>query len=100
MSIELNQAIATLRSELLEAMSNQSEESGLRLRVDSVELQLEVSVESSTSAKGGVKFYVFEAGVSGEDRESTKNVVRVTFTPEGVQGTSVYTSDVLPDMPL
>ena len=66
--VGLAQAIDSLRTELYSAMVTSSRRD-MRFRVPSVELSLEVAVTHSTTASGGVSWWVVEAE-AGHTRES------------------------------
>ena len=59
--IPLSDMIQTLREELEEAQE-QSKKSSVKFSLDSVELELSVAVTKTGTGKGGIKFWVIEAG--------------------------------------
>jgi hypothetical protein len=99
MAIELSEAIAKLRSELAQAVERSANLSGPRLRVESLELELEVSVETNDKLDAGVKFYVVNVGGATESRSSSTNRIRVIFQPESEAGGSLYTNEALTTLP-
>lgn len=98
MAVELSEAIAQIRAELAIAVSNRIEV-GPQLLVESVELELELVVESVKKGGGGVKFYVVNVDAAGEHRSSTRNQVRVVLRPQSSDGSPLYTVDSLQQMP-
>lgn len=70
-----------------------AEGSDLKFKLGEVTIELEISVERSTSGSGGLKFWVLNAG--GEytrTRESTHRIT-VPLTPLMANDAPVYTGD-------
>lgn len=78
--ISLSEMIQTLRSELETAQKN-AKDSPLNLKVDSVELELSVAITNSNSGKGGIKFWVIEAGGETKQEEASTHKFKLTLKP-------------------
>lgn len=59
-NIPLSEMIQTLRNEL-HASFYEGRDQGLRFRVESIELELQIAVSRETEGGGGIKFWVVEA---------------------------------------
>ncbi len=70
-----------------------AEGSDLKFKLGEVTIELEISVERSTSGSGGLKFWVLNAG--GEYTRTRENTHRITvpLTPLMANGAPVYTGD-------
>ncbi|MEV0318825.1 trypco2 family protein [Streptomyces sp. NPDC050658] len=83
--IELAEMIAQLRGELAAAMTA-AEHEELRFELSAVELEAEFAVERTGGADGRIRFWVVEAGASGQRTKSTTHRVTLTLDPR-VRGT-------------
>ncbi len=79
--IPLSEMIQTLREEL-EAAQKESTKSNLKFETESVELELSVEVSKTASGKGGVKFWVIEAGGEYESQKSSTHKFKVVLKPK------------------
>lgn len=93
--IGLAEMISTLRAELDKAQKAAPESSPLEVR----EIDLEVSFTHSRegTAKGGVKFWVYEAGVEG--KLASERVHKVTLRLGPKEGTSIQVSRTVDHLP-
>lgn len=73
--IPLNEMIQTLREELEKAQKN-AENSDLKFKLESAEIELSIGVTKTGGGSGGIKFWVIEAG--GEF--SKENAITHKFT--------------------
>ncbi len=97
--IGLADAIRALRSELSESVLAGAEED-LRFQVGEVELQFQVEVERSAVAKGGIRFWVVEAGGEGKHASTSTHLVKIPLTPMTSRGQPVVTGlagEVVPE---
>ncbi|GGV44694.1 hypothetical protein GCM10010277_35350 [Streptomyces longisporoflavus] len=87
--IELADMIAQLRGELAAAMAaaQDAEDAGgpggaaLRFELGPVQLEAEFAVQRSDSADGKIRFWVVEAGASGQRATSTTHRVTLSLEP-------------------
>lgn len=98
--IELADMIAQLRGELAAAMAaaentgtsgttgaaEGTEGTELRFELGAVQLEAEFAVQRSAGADGRIRFWVVEAGASGQQASSTTHRVTLTLEPR-VRGT-------------
>ena len=89
--VGLAESINALRAELTQA-SVASTNQDLRFRVDTVNVELEVTTERVTQGEAGLKFWVVEVGGQHERSTSRTHRVTVSLTPQTPSG-SVYTGD-------
>ncbi|MEU6677455.1 trypco2 family protein [Streptomyces sp. NPDC046925] len=78
--IELAEMIAQLRGELAAAMAAAQDEE-LRFELGPVQLEAEFAVQRSEAADGRIRFWVVEAGASGQRTASTTHRVTLSLTP-------------------
>ncbi|MFD8207041.1 trypco2 family protein [Streptomyces sp. NPDC059695] len=90
MEIGLADTIKALRGELSRAMT-EGEGHPVRLRVQSVKLDMQVAVTASAEAGGGVKFWVLSADGKASEATSTTHTVSLELTAETADGGSVLT---------
>lgn len=86
--IELAEMIAQLREELAAAMAaaqdadtEGAEDAALRFELGPVQLEAEFSVQRSAGADGRIRFWVVEAGASGQQAHSTTHRVTLSLEP-------------------
>ena len=81
--IELAEMIAQLRGELAAAMAaaEDAEDDALRFELGPVQLEAEFAVQRSGSADGKIRFWVVEAGASGQQSNSTTHRVTLSLEP-------------------
>ncbi|SES49228.1 hypothetical protein SAMN04487983_10775 [Streptomyces sp. yr375] len=77
--LQLSQMISALRDELEQAQLN-SEEADLRFGISGVELEATVQVSKEWEGRGGVKFWVIEAGGSRTQGNSTSQRIKLDLT--------------------
>lgn len=92
MEIELAELLTSLRSEINRARLDAAEED-VRFRVDSIELELQVSVEKSAEADAGVRFWVVSLGGKGSVKAADTHVVKLSLTAQTADGNPVLTGD-------
>lgn len=90
MEIGLAETIKALRGELAQAMAD-AEDQPVRLRVQSVKLDVQVAVTASAEAQGGVKFWVLSAGGKATGGVSATHTVSLELSAETANGGSVLT---------
>ncbi|MEV2249878.1 trypco2 family protein [Streptomyces sp. NPDC050147] len=83
--IELAEMIAQLRGELAAAMAA-AEDEELRFELGAVQLEAEFAVQRSAGADGRIRFWVVEAGASGQQASTTTHRVTLSLEPR-VRGT-------------
>lgn len=91
MEIGLAETIRALRGELAQAMAD-GEGQPVRLRVESVKLDVQVAVTASAEAQGGVKFWVLTAGGKATEGTTATHTVSLELTAETAEGGSVLTN--------
>ncbi|MGW7071136.1 trypco2 family protein [Streptomyces sp. NPDC054855] len=87
--IELAEMIAQLRGELAAAMAaaqdaenpEDPEGAALRFELGPVQLEAEFAVQRSAGADGRIRFWVVEAGASGQQAHSTTHRVTLSLEP-------------------
>lgn len=78
--IELAEMIAQLRGELAAAMAAAKDEE-LRFELGPVQLEAEFAVQRSAGADGRIRFWVVEAGASGQQTHSSTHRVTLSLEP-------------------
>ncbi|MFE6787782.1 trypco2 family protein [Streptomyces sp. NPDC057680] len=81
MDIELADLLASLRSEISRARL-ESTNADVKFRIDSIDLELQVTVERSAEANAGVKFWVVSLGGRAAGRNAQTHTVRLTLAAE------------------
>ncbi|MGW0903810.1 trypco2 family protein [Streptomyces sp. NPDC002853] len=81
--IELAEMIAQLRGELAAAMAAAQDagDDTLRFELGPVQLEAEFAVQRSAGADGRIRFWVVEAGASGQQAHSTTHRVTLSLEP-------------------
>ncbi|WP_314612225.1 trypco2 family protein [Streptomyces stackebrandtii] len=98
MDIELADLLASLRSELSRARLEAANED-VKFRIDSIDLELQVSVEKSAEANAGVKFWVASLGGKAGAKSGQTHTVRMTLSAEeAATGQKVRTGDDVTDL--
>lgn len=97
MDIELADLLGSLRSEISRARL-EADGRDVRFRIDSIELELQVAVEKSAEAGGGVRFWVVSLGGKGGAKSAETHVVRLALTAETDTGAAVLTGDDVSDL--
>jgi hypothetical protein len=88
--IGLQEAIAALRTELIESViASQGER--LRFEVGEITMEFQIEVERSIEAKGGLKFYVVELGAGGTEKAKDVHKVVIPLKPVRSDGKPVLT---------
>ncbi|MFC3966386.1 trypco2 family protein [Nocardia jiangsuensis] len=88
MEIELSDAVAVLRDELLAAAARGSS-SGLPFAVGPIELSFEVELRRDAKAKAGFKAWVVTGDVEAGAAHTRKQRVTLTLTPQAPGGGDV-----------
>jgi hypothetical protein len=83
--VGLSEAIQSLRSELVDAMSH-APNVGLRFQPGPVELTLEVAVTTSGGGEAGIKWWLIEAGVSASRSSVTTQTLKLSLQPVFLDG--------------
>ncbi|MFD0567169.1 trypco2 family protein [Kitasatospora saccharophila] len=86
--IELADAVATVRDELLAAAARGTGQH-LQFKVGPVELEFTVELRLEAKAKTGFKAWVVTAGAEGGVARGQTHKVKVTLTPQNADGTDV-----------
>ena len=94
-NITLSEAIQNLRSELLVAMQRDSGDQ-LRFQLGPVEMELQVGVTREASAKGGLKWWLIEAGGEAKSGSSSTHKIKLVLDPIGADGQRIKVSDDVP----
>ena len=101
MNIELADLLASLRSEIDRARLEAAGKD-VRFRINSIDLELQVSVEKTKEGKGGVKFWVLTANGGGSAKSAQTHVVKLSLAAETGSGTgapqAVLTGDDVSDL--
>lgn len=90
MEIRLADALKALRSELAQA-ALEAEGQPVRLHVETVNLDLQVSVTDSLEAGGGVKFWVVSADAKATGSTAVTHTVSLQMKAEKADGGRVLT---------
>lgn len=85
MEIELSDAVAALRDELLEAAAKGAG-AGVQFEVGPIELSFEVELRKDVKAKAGFKAWVVTGDVEAGAGHSRRQRVTLTLTPQAVGG--------------
>ncbi|GAA1501368.1 hypothetical protein GCM10009760_64190 [Kitasatospora kazusensis] len=88
MDIELADAVAVVRDELLEAAARGAGQ-GLGFKVGPVELEFAVELRVDTKVKAGFKAWVVTAGVEAGAARGRTHKVKVTLTPQNADGSDL-----------
>ena len=91
-NITLSEAIQNLRSELLAAMQADASEA-LRFRLGPIEMELEVEVTREVSGKGGLKWWLIEAGAEAKRGTSATHKIKLVLEPITALGQRPEVSD-------
>ena len=91
-NITLSEAIQNLRSELLIAMQADATDE-LRFRLGPIEMELAVEVTREATAKGGLKWWLVEAGGEGKRGSSATHKIKLTLETVGADGQRIKVSD-------
>ena len=91
-NITLSEAIQNLRGELLVAMQAAPGEA-LQFRLGPIEMELEVEVTRELSAKGGLKWWLIEAGAEAKRASSATHKIKLVLEPIGADGARIKVSD-------
>ena len=95
--IGLQEAIAALRTELIESVVAAHEER-LRFEVGEITMEFQVEIERNIEASGGLKFYVVELGTSGMQKDKNVHKVVIPLKPIRADGKPILTgSDEVPE---
>ncbi|MFB7668307.1 trypco2 family protein [Kitasatospora sp. NPDC056138] len=90
--IGLADALRALRQELAEAMAD-GEGKPVRLAVESVDLEMQVTLSASAEASGGVKFWVLTAGAKAAGSTGASHTVKLQLKAETADGGRVLTAN-------
>ncbi len=84
-NIELAEMIGKLRGELQKAQT-QGQDEDLKFRIGDIEVELQIGVTREAGAKGGVKFWVYNAEAEGKLASETVQKLRLKLKPEYKKG--------------
>jgi len=79
--IDLAETIQQLRSELTKAI-DQGEGESLRFAVDSIDLDLQVTVSQEGTAGGGIKFWLVDANAGAKVAKQSVQTIHLKLRPE------------------
>jgi len=82
--IGLKEAIAALRSELIES-TLASRGKGLRFEVGEIKMEFQIEVERSADVKGGIKFWVVDLGTRGRIKDKDVHKIVIPLKPVDVR---------------
>ncbi|MEU1983274.1 trypco2 family protein [Nocardia sp. NPDC019395] len=88
MEIELSDAVAALRNELLRAAA-QGAGSGIGFLVGPIEMSFEVELRADAKVKGGFKAWVVTGDAEAGGSRARKHRVSLTLTPQLGSGTDL-----------
>ena len=91
MEIELGDAVAALRQEVLEA-ARRGAGSSLEFAVGPIEMEFVVELRADLTAKAGVKAYVLTGNAEGKRGRTRTQKVRITLTPKRPDGRDLLVS--------
>ena len=97
--LELAALVQELRAELEHAIGA-AEGADLQFGLREVEIELQVVAESKSTDKGGVKFWVLEAGMEEEASRSSVQTIRLTLDPRLANGGSANIGSDTPTKPV
>ncbi|MBV9481760.1 MAG: hypothetical protein JO249_13545 [Acidobacteria bacterium] len=92
-SIPLAEAIADLRAELLDAVS-EGQGKDLHFGLKPIELELSLAVTKEGGATGKVKFWVVELGADGKYQNEVMHKLKLVLEPRGIDGREFQVSNV------
>ena len=91
-NITLADAIQNLRSELSRAMEAGATEA-LRFRLGPIEMELEIEVGREAEGKGGIKWWLIEAGGGTKQSSSSTHKIKLRLDPLTISGDPVDVSN-------
>ena len=91
-NITRSEALQILRGELLVAMQ-QAPGEALQFRLGPIEMELEVEVTREASAKGGLKWWLIEAGAEAKRASSATHRIKLVLDPVDAAGQRIKVSD-------
>ena len=95
--IGLQEAIAALRSELIESVVA-SQQERLRFEVGEITMEFQIEVERSAEATGGIRFWVVELGGGEAFKNKDVHKVVIPLKPIRTDGRPILTgSDDVPE---
>ncbi|MDX3195725.1 hypothetical protein PV458_45620 [Streptomyces sp. MN03-5084-2B] len=96
MDIELGDAVAALRDELLDA-ADRATTAGVEFAVGPIELEFAVELRMDAKAKAGFKAWVVSADAEAGASRTAKHKVTVTLNPRTPGGGDLIVSNMAPD---
>jgi hypothetical protein len=97
-AIPLAKLVAALRQELTIAATH-AEDQDIQFTLGDIELDLNVGVTWEKSAQGGVQFWVFSLGGSGDHTNTTTHNIHLTLHPHSPGRTSLDISGPTQHLP-
>lgn len=85
--IGLREAIAGLRTELIESVKDSQGEQ-LRFELGEITMEFQIEVERSIEANGGLEFYVVKLGAGGTEKAKDVHKVVIPLKPVRYSRTS------------
>lgn len=89
--VHLAEFVGALRGELRRAIAERDPE--LPLVVDSLTVELMVQTTRTTGAKGGISFWVMEAGAETNAQRGSTQRITLTLTPTDPHGSPILIMD-------
>lgn len=90
-AVKLADMISALRDQLVRAQS-EGQDSPIRFNVAESELEIQFTVTKEAEAKGGVQFWVYEAGAGGKRASQSTQKIRLKLEPVDPDGKSTQIS--------
>lgn len=90
--IPLAEMLVGLRKALLEAQQ-QGEAEKLKFKIEDIDVELKIGTTKKGGTKGGVKFWVVDAGVEGSIEAQKLQTVRLKLKPVAAGGGDTLVSD-------
>lgn len=97
--ISLSQALSSLRSELCQAMDSASGE-GLRLKVEDIEVELQVVATASGGVSAGLNVWqVIQIGGHVDTERTATHRIKLSLSPVLASGDDVHVADTVSQRP-
>lgn len=84
--IGLKEAIQAAYEELFSAITEIPTHSELNFLYKTIDLEFTVEVTAKVGGRGGIKFWVLEAGADASQQHARTHVVRLSIEPQGTSG--------------
>ncbi len=90
--LELTDVIRKLREDLQAAVA-EGEGKGVRMQLDSVELELKIAAKKGKDGNAGIKFHVFSLGGAAKLESEQVQTIKLKMVPRTQEGTPVLVAD-------